>query len=125
MAAARKPITRQDALSWRERWSQADRNRLDQEFDRLGVVGWYLPSSEQYIGCFNDNGMTVMEVHPSYVHFKGDTAPDDVRRSHYRDLLLSTYSRPSAPSASQREGTGTCPIHGVRLPVTGQCDYGA
>lgn len=116
-------MSRDEALKWNALWSIADRRRIEEQFDRLGVVGFYSPPSGGYVGCEDRTGRRVMFLSPGYVEFKKDVVPLELCEPTWPGFALSTFRHRAAGADFEREGLGNfCPVHGLLLPLTGLCD---
>ena len=119
---SRRPLTRDQVLSWNSDWSYTDREMLGQELDRVEAIGFYVPPSGGYVGCTNADGRVVMTIAPGYVYFKPDTAPAGRCHPGWNGYTLSTFRERADTTSTPSPEPRICSTHNVVLPATGICD---
>lgn len=115
-------LTREDALKWNPRWSEADRRQIDADFDVVGAASFYQPTSGGYLGVKDATGRRRMYVAPGYAWFVRGAEPAGRELPGWNGYELSTFQPrgDGAPSSSREERF--CPMHHIALPLTGRCD---
>ncbi|MCE0539344.1 hypothetical protein LWF15_27985 [Kineosporia rhizophila] len=130
MAMEGRQLTRDQVLSWRESWSQADRDRIAAALDAIDGGAYLAPPSGGYLGAWVNHQM-VFTINPGYVAWRlgpyTKELPSELFPSMYANEThewheLSTFRYYGGGVKNIEAEEKVCPIHGMTLPKTGICD---
>lgn len=127
-------ISQHEALNYFQGWSEATRNRVRGEIERMGADRFVVNNRET--GYWNSvvvfvGDTFVADLLLTKIWFAPEFAPEDAEDDGHKKGLLSvmlegvTRANRSTRSAGRPEVEPTfCPNHpGIALPASGLCDY--
>lgn len=71
---AERALTRDDALGFNPRWTDADRALIQHHMNRLNVTEFYA-GAHWYVGCVDASGNLVMYLGKGYLQWPEEYAP--------------------------------------------------
>ncbi|MFC7374675.1 hypothetical protein ACFQS2_13415 [Brachybacterium sp. GCM10030267] len=122
LSATRRRMTRDEALAWNSNWSLADIRLIGENFDRIGARTFYRTQSNGSITAQDENGRSLMYIHPGYVQFRKGLAPTDRPDQQVEGFDLSTAQPREKTPAKGEEVLTICPSCFYAMPYTGVCD---
>jgi hypothetical protein len=114
-------LSRDQTLAWNSEWSYTDCVTIEQHLDRVGAETFYVPPSGGYVGCVDGDGTKVLFLHPGYLEFKRELAPEDRPEPEWPGIVLSTFRPHASPAHERDDETETCTTCWTAKSLSGAC----
>ncbi|HYP46810.1 MAG TPA: hypothetical protein VEQ66_16620 [Propionibacteriaceae bacterium] len=127
-----RELARQQLMAWRENWSVADRDLIEQALNQLDEADYYEPNSRQYAAA-RVGGRVALYIAPGYLYWTSSKWAEGLatqmipgglgggEQDKGRWYALSTFQERGSSQPGFEELRAPCPVCFLVPSVSGAC----